>query len=126
MKEYTVKVFDDGTKSWWLNGKFHREDGPAYEDADGTKAWWLNGVRHREDGPAYENASGYKEWWVHGKMHREDGPAAEHANGAKYWFLHDKQLTEQEFNDRNKPVELTLEQIAEKFGISADKLRIKE
>ena len=33
----------DGTKEWYLNGKLHREDGPAIERADGTKEWWLNG-----------------------------------------------------------------------------------
>jgi hypothetical protein len=33
----------NGTKRWWLNGKFHREDGPAVEYADGDKAWYLNG-----------------------------------------------------------------------------------
>ena len=36
-----------GTKSWWLNGKCHREDGPAMEFADGTKAWYRNGVKLR-------------------------------------------------------------------------------
>ena len=40
----TVKVYIDGTKHWYLNGKLHREDGPAIEYADGSKAWWLNGV----------------------------------------------------------------------------------
>ena len=43
MIEYTVKVYDNGNKSWWLNGKLHREDGPAYEGDDGYKQWWLNG-----------------------------------------------------------------------------------
>ena len=33
----------DGTKSWYLNGKLHREDGPAIECADGNKFWYLNG-----------------------------------------------------------------------------------
>jgi hypothetical protein len=33
----------DGTKFWYLNGKYHRTDGPAIEDADGTKKWYLNG-----------------------------------------------------------------------------------
>ena len=28
---YKVTVYDDGDKIWWLNGKLHREDGPAYE-----------------------------------------------------------------------------------------------
>ena len=26
-----------------INGKRHREDGPALEFADGTKEWYLNG-----------------------------------------------------------------------------------
>ena len=29
MIEYTVKVYANGDKSWYLNGKRHREDGPA-------------------------------------------------------------------------------------------------
>jgi hypothetical protein len=48
MIEYTVKVYPDGDKEWWLNGKLHREDGPAFEDSDGYKAWWLNGKRLTE------------------------------------------------------------------------------
>ena len=43
MIEYTVQVFNDGTKRWYLNGKRHREDGPAIEWIDGYKAWYLNG-----------------------------------------------------------------------------------
>ena len=43
MLEYTVKVDEYGTKSWYLNGKYHREDGPAVESADGSKEWYLNG-----------------------------------------------------------------------------------
>ena len=38
MIEYTVKVYPNGDKEWWLNGKLHREDGPAIEDADGDKS----------------------------------------------------------------------------------------
>jgi len=72
MKEYTVKVFDDGTKKWYLNGKLHREDGPAIEYASGTKEWWLNGNLHREDGPAIEWANGVKEWYVNGKEFIEE------------------------------------------------------
>jgi hypothetical protein len=67
MIEYTVKVHTNGTKSWYLNGKFHREDGPAIEWSDGTKSWWLNGKRHREDGPAFECSDGYKAWWLNDK-----------------------------------------------------------
>jgi len=53
-------IHSDGTISWYLNGKFHREDGPACEHPNGTKKWFLNGKHHREDGPAVEYASGTK------------------------------------------------------------------
>jgi len=43
MIEYTVKVWANGNKSWYLNGKRHREDGPAIECASGSKFWCLNG-----------------------------------------------------------------------------------
>ena len=77
--EYKVKVYTNGTKQWYLNGKFHREDGPAIECADGTKHWYLNG-----------------------KVHREDGPAFEGANGVKLWYLNGKLLTEKQFNKKMK------------------------
>ena len=67
MIEYTVKVDEYGTKSWYLNGKYHREDGPACEYADGNKEWYLNDELHREDGPAIEWADGSKEWFLNGE-----------------------------------------------------------
>jgi hypothetical protein len=66
MIEYTVKVYPNGTKYWYLNGKYHREDGPAIEWADGTKSWYLDDKRHREDGPAIEQADGTKFWYLNG------------------------------------------------------------
>jgi len=47
-KTYEVLVYDSGSKEWYLNGKLHREDGPAYEDSDGTKIWYLNGKKLTE------------------------------------------------------------------------------
>ena len=78
-KEYTIKVFKNGNKIWYLNGKWHREDGPACEYSSGGKAWYLNGERHREDGPAIEYSDGNKEWYLNGEY-----------------------LTEEEFNKRMK------------------------
>jgi hypothetical protein len=49
-KTYEVKVYDNGHKDWYLNGKYHREDGPAVERADGYKAWYLNGTEYTEAG----------------------------------------------------------------------------
>ena len=43
MITYKVTVDDYGTKSWFLNDRLHREDGPAIEWADGSKSWWING-----------------------------------------------------------------------------------
>ena len=71
MIEYQVKVESDGFRSWYLNGKRHREDGPAVEDVYGNKAWYLNGKLHREDGPALEWGPGYKAWWLNGKEYTE-------------------------------------------------------
>jgi hypothetical protein len=93
-KEYTVKVFDDGSKYWYQNDKLHREDGPAVEWADGSKYWYLNGERHREDGPAME--------W---------------ANGIKQWYLNDKEYTEAGFKKKMNPVkELTVADIERMLG----------
>ena len=96
-KEYKVKVWADGTKFWYLNGKLHREDGPAIEYPDGSKLWYLNG-----------------------KPHREDGPAVELANGSKAWFLNDVEYTEEEFLKKTNPVkELTVADLEKLLGYPA-------
>ena len=80
MIEYTVKVNNDGDTYWHLNGKLHRENGPAVEYGNGRKEWYINGKRHREDGPAVEEADGSKDWFsggwtprVEGLMHPQPG-----------------------------------------------------
>lgn len=105
----------DGTEVWHLNGKRHREDGPALVTPAGNKNWYRNGQRHREDGPAVEETSGIQEWYLNDKLHREDGPAViwpgiksiwyqngrmhreggpavERADGRIEWWLKGKQL----------------------------------
>jgi hypothetical protein len=85
--------------------------------ANGDKYWYLNGKRHREDGPAKEHSNGNKSWWLNGKLHREDGPAIEWANGDKDWYFKGKYLTEEEFNKRMTPtVEMTMAEIEEALG----------
>ena len=57
--------------------------------------------------------------------HRLDGPAIEHANGAKAWWVDDKQLSEKEVSDLTAPtLELTLEDIAAKYGVDVSKVKI--
>ena len=117
MIEYTVKVYEDGSKCWYLNGKLHREDGPAIEYADGSKCWYLNDQLHREDGPAIEYADGVKYWYLNGKLHREDGPAIEYADGVKSWYLNGEPLTEQEHQKRMNPVkEMTVAELSALLG----------
>ena len=93
MKEQPeCKVDEYGDKYWHLNGKYHREDGPALEGANGYKEWRLHGKYHRENGPAIENSDGTKKWFLHDKRHREDGPAVEWADGYKEWYLHNEKV----------------------------------
>ena len=128
-KEQFIHIDKNGNKRFHSDremGILHREDGPAVEYANGYKSWWLNGVRHREDGPAIEYANGRKEWYLNDKRHREDGPAVEWEDGYKSWWLNGKCLTEEEFNARMNPAELTLDEIAEKFGVSVSSLKIKK
>ena len=49
MIEYTVRVYPNGDKEWFLNGKWHREDGPAIEYAGGYKSWYLNEEKVTEE-----------------------------------------------------------------------------
>jgi hypothetical protein len=99
MIEYTVRVWPSGSKRWYLNGKLHREDGPAIEYASGSKYWYLNG-----------------------KLHREDGPALEWAEGSKFWYLNGKEVTEEEHKRMTSPVvemtvvEMTMEEINKALG----------
>jgi hypothetical protein len=44
------KTIDEhGTITYRLNGKLHREDGPAIIYADGDKFWYLEGIRYTEE-----------------------------------------------------------------------------
>ena len=71
------------------------------------------------------NSDGHKEWYLNDQRHREDGPAIECQDGSKFWYIEGKEISEQEFLDRNK-VELTLEEIADKFNININHLKIKK
>lgn len=100
MIEYTVRVYRNGPKQWWLNGNLHREDGPAVEYADGTKMWYLYGERHREDGPAVE-------YYDKGK----------YASGALWWYLNGIRMTEEEHKEAmNSVEEMTMEEICKALG----------
>jgi len=93
VKRNGLIVDNNGTKSWYMNDKLHRVDGPAVEYASGTKEWRIDGKRHRADGPAIEYWDGSKQWYMNGVLHRVDGPAIELSDGTKAWYYNDKQYT---------------------------------
>jgi len=105
MKTQDIKINEDGDKYY-------------YSDAAMT-------IRHRLDGPAIEYADGAKWWYVDGERHRLDGPAIEHADGTKWWYMHGKRLSEKEFIHLTaEEFVLTMDQIAAKFGVSVEQLKI--
>ena len=127
MEEQYIRIDEDRNKYYYKDKAMvinHRLDGPAVEGADGSKAWYVDGKQHRLDGPAVKYADGSKSWWVDDKLHRLDGPAVEYAGGYKEWWVEDKRLSENEFNALSKPLELTLDQIAAKFGVDVRKIKI--
>lgn len=64
---------------------------------DNCLCWYVNGKYHREDGPSFINDEGDQEWNINGRCHRLDGPAIIYSNGRKRWFLDDKEYSEKEF-----------------------------
>jgi hypothetical protein len=58
-------------------------------------------------------------------LHREDGPAIEYANGAKSWYLNGKSMLKAEHARRTaKETVLTMDEIAVKFGVRVEQLKI--
>lgn len=97
MSQY-ILLQPNGTKKWYVNGKLHREDGPAIEHPDGENHWFINGKLHRDGGPAC-NYDDNKQWRKYGHLHREDGPAVEYLNGYKEWWLNGVILSRSSIND---------------------------
>jgi hypothetical protein len=92
-----MKVYASGAKRWYLNGKFHREDGPAIEYPDGERCWYFNGKLHRIGGPAWEWPNGERWWLLNDKVHREDGPAVECADGRREWYLNGNEFSFEDY-----------------------------
>jgi len=107
-----VKIRNDGSQLWFLNGKLHRTDGPAEILSYGTQLWFrrgepssegethLNGKLHRTDGPAKILADGSQFWLLNGQRHREDGPAEIWADGAQRWWLNGEEVIREEHTRR--------------------------
>lgn len=96
----TVNAFGD--EKWILNGKLHRNFGPALKTRLGYEEWNHFGKKHNINGPAIIYPNGDKEWWINGNLlsteidgtrkyfregilHKEGGPAIKdkHCN---FWY----------------------------------------
>jgi hypothetical protein len=65
----TAVIYYDWTgqfevQEWRVDGRLHRNDGPAVQWADGMLEWRQNGKQHRLDGPAIMFADGSAMWWI--------------------------------------------------------------
>jgi antitoxin component YwqK of YwqJK toxin-antitoxin module len=72
---YKVEYYENGkvsSEKYYLNGKFYRENGPAY-------------IEYFENGKV-----SYEQYCLNDKLHRENGPAyiAYHENGKVYYEGH--------------------------------------
>lgn len=66
------------------------------EHSCGDKEHYVNGKLHRENGPAIESMQMYS-WWIDGKLHRLGGPAFVCKASAKcQWFINGKQCSKKE------------------------------
>jgi|ERR1700691_3117541 len=62
-------------------------------DFCGSIYYYLNGKRHREDGPAVICLNGNGEYYLNGLIHREDGPVIIYPGGSENWYLNGKNIT---------------------------------
>jgi len=67
-KTFTGIVFwATGSQSYYQNGKYHRENGPAYIGYSGFVEYLQDGKLHRIDGPARIWPKNIVQYWIHGK-----------------------------------------------------------
>ena len=90
MTEYPVKTDEDGQMAW----DFVEGNKPVMEvDEYGNKRWLLNGKLHREDGPAIEWADGDKSWYLNDEFIVSTGPDIEKALFTLSTYLQDQEVT---------------------------------
>lgn len=89
-------IAEDDSKSWYLDGQYHRVDGPCYiaynKNEIYQEHWAREGNFYREDGPArirYENGEiASQRWWLgKGELLKKDFTTLEMINRMKAWEL---------------------------------------
>nr|QBK85436.1 MAG: hypothetical protein LCMAC101_00230 [Marseillevirus LCMAC101] len=81
-------------KYWYRHGKNYREDNqPTMVNSNGQMEWYdLEGKLHRDKGPARIFPDDCFEWYQHGNIHRDecDYPASICVNGGRRWYRNGK------------------------------------
>ena len=62
-----MKTVQEPSNFYWIYIENHPKFTGCVVDARGNRAYFLNGKRHREDGPAVEWPNGYKVYWLYGE-----------------------------------------------------------
>jgi hypothetical protein len=88
---YKVEYYENGKvhyEVYCLNGKLHRENGPAY-------------IEYRKDGKV-----SYEGYYLNDNLHRENGPAYidhyENGNYTERYYLNDKKFTKEDWEKEIK------------------------
>jgi hypothetical protein len=87
----------NGDERWYLNGKYHRDGGPAItlHLKNGVQTYWIkHGLYHREGGPAITFHNGDTAWYYEGKRHRQDGPAVVSKTRGNEYYRHGVKVDE--------------------------------
>lgn len=70
-------------------------DEPSLVINGSIKYWFIDNKFHRDDGPALENnKSGSKSWFIENELHRDDGPALIVPDEEPLYYLHGKRITD--------------------------------
>jgi hypothetical protein len=66
-------IIDMVGNEYWYNDEqeLHRENEPAIVYISGATIYFLNGKKHREDGPAIDFQN-IKEWYINGVQYSEE------------------------------------------------------
>lgn len=92
-----AKIRKDGSYRWEINGKLHREDGPAFICPSGKD------FRHQRDddgvpvGVEPEIECPIEAWYTHGKKHNPKGPAVKWLDGRQEYWLDGEELKQEEW-----------------------------
>ena len=106
-----IYFFTKAIKKLWLKNSIRdQENGKIQKYLNGItyKSWVINGKNHREDGPAIEYSDGYQEWFINGKRHCLDGPAfIDQTGGNKEYYINGKELSKSQFKKLVKHLKIS-------------------